>query len=313
MSAMKRKGAMSMKARSFLYSLKQGMKNIVRNKFYSLASLATMIVCIFLFGLFCVVVVNVNHIVKEAEKGMAVVVYFNEDTTDEQISRIGDQIRACEGVESVEYVSAEQAWEEFAPVYFGGDASMAEGFEDDNPLADSDNYQVHLNDVSKQDQVMEYIAGLEGVRKVNGNEDVADTLSNVNVLIGYLSAAIIVLLFLVAVFLISNTVAVSITVRKEEIGIMKMIGATDLFVRAPFAIEGMVLGLIGSGLPLILLAVLYSRVEHFIQNRFGMLSGMLTFISAGKIFTYLVPVSLLIGIGIGFIGSMLTIRKHLRV
>lgn len=302
-----------MKASSLLYSLRQGLKNILRNKFYSLASLATMIVCIFLFGVFAVVVVNMNHIVKEAETGMAVVVYFNDDASDEQIASIGDAIRTRDGVETVEYVSAEAAWEEFAPIYFGEDESLAEDFANDNPLANSDSYQVHLSDVSKQDALVKYISGLEGVRKVDSNQNVADTLSNFNVLLGYFSIAIVVLLFLVAVFLISNTVAVSITVRREEIGIMKMIGATDLFVRAPFAIEGMVLGLIGSGIPLLLVALLYHRVELFIENRFGILSGVISFVPAGNIFVYLVPVSLLIGIGIGLIGSMLTIRKHLKV
>lgn len=302
-----------MKASSFLYSLRQGLKNILRNKFYSLASLATMIVCIFLFGVFTVVVVNMNHIVKEAETGMAIVVYFNDDASDEQIASIGDAIRGRDGVETVEYISAEAAWEEFAPIYFGEDASLAEDFADDNPLANSDSYQVHLTDVSKQDALVKYIGGLEGVRKVDSNQNVADTLSNFNVLLGYFSIAIVVLLFLVAVFLISNTVAVSITVRREEIGIMKIIGATDLFVRAPFAIEGIVLGLIGSGIPLVLLAVLYHQVERFIENRFGILSGVISFVPAGTIFVYLAPVSLLIGVGIGFIGSMLTIRKHLKV
>lgn len=308
-----RKEATHMKASSLLYSLRQGLKNILRNKFYSLASLATMIVCIFLFGVFTVVVVNMNHIVKEAETGMAIVVYFNDDASDEQIASIGDAIRGRDGVENVEYVSAEAAWEEFAPIYFGEDASLAEDFANDNPLANSDSYQVHLSDVSKQDALVKYISGLEGVRKVDSNQNVADTLSNINVLLGYFSVAIIVLLFLVAVFLISNTVAVSITVRREEIGIMKMIGATDLFVRAPFAIEGMVLGLIGSGIPLLLLALLYHQAELFIANRFGILAGVISFVSAGRIFMYLAPVSLLIGIGIGLIGSMLTIRKHLKV
>lgn len=302
-----------MKASSLLYELKQGLKNILRNKFYSLASLATMIVCIFLFGVFSVIVVNMNHIVRQAETSMAIAVYFNEDASDEQIAAIGDAIRARDGVGTVEYISGEAAWEEFAPVYFGEDASLAEDFADDNPLANSDSYQVHLDDVSQQESLIEYISGLEGVRKVDGDQSVADTLSNFNVLLGYFSIAIIVLLFLVAVFLISNTVAVSIAVRKEEIGIMKMIGATDLFVRTPFAIEGMVLGLIGSGIPLLLLWILYHRVELFIEGRFGILSGMISFVPMGSIFTYLAPVSLLIGVGIGLIGSMLTIRKHLRV
>ncbi len=302
-----------MRISGLIYSFKQGLQNIRRNKFYSFASLATMIVCIFMFGIFSAIVINVNHVVKEAEKGVAVVAYFDEGISDERIGQIGDVIRANEAVERVEYISAEQAWAEFAPTYFGEDEGLAEGFANDNPLANSANYQIYLKDVSKQQELVNELTGLEGVRKVNSNETVADTLTNFNKLLGYLSIGVIVLLFVVAVFLISNTVAVGIAVRREEIGIMKMIGATDLFIRAPFLIEGIILGLVGAGLPLILLWFLYQQIENFIANKFGMLAGIVTFIPAGEIFTYLIPVSICIGVGIGFIGSMMTIRKHLRV
>lgn len=302
-----------MRISGLIYSFKQGMQNIRRNKFYSFASLATMIVCIFMFGIFSAIVININHVVKEAEKGVAVVAYFQEGTSDEQIAQIGDRIRANTAVDHVEYVSAEQAWAEFAPTYFGDNEALAEGFADDNPLANSANYQIYLKDVSRQQELVEELSALEGVRKVNSNETVADTLTNFNKLLGYLSIGVIVLLFVVAVFLIGNTVAVGIAVRKEEIGIMKMIGATDLFIRAPFLIEGMLLGFVGAGLPLILLWFLYQQIEHFVANRFGMLAGIISFIPANEIFRYLVPISLCIGVGIGFIGSTMTIRKHLRV
>ncbi len=307
-----------MKFNSFLYSLRQGLKNILRNKFYSLASLATMVVCIFMFGIFTAIVVNVNHVVREAEKGVAVVAYFDEGVTDDQIAKIGDFIRSREEVENVTFVSAEEAWQEFMPIYFGTEdpdmaEDLAQDFAKDNPLANSANYQIYLKDVSKQDQLVKDLSQVEGIREVSSNNTVADTLTNFNSLLGYLSIGIIVLLFAVAVFLISNTVAVGIAVRKEEIGIMKLIGATDFFIRAPFIIEGVVIGLIGSGVPLIILYVLYQRMQTFVSDKFGMLTGILSFIPAGEIFRYLVPVSLCIGVGIGFLGSMLTIRKHLKV
>ncbi len=307
-----------MKLNSLLYSFRQGLKNIHRNKFYSLASVATMIVCIFMFGVFSAVVVNVNHVVREAEKGVAVVAYFDEGITDEQIAKIGDTIRARDEVESATYVSPEEAWEEFAPIYFGTEdpeltEDLIQDFAADNPLANSASYEIYLKDVSKQDELVKALSEVEGIRRVDSNEVVADTLTNFNKLVGYLSIGIIVLLFAVAVFLISNTVAVGIAVRREEIGIMKLIGATDVFIRAPFVIEGMILGLVGSGIPLVLVLLLYKRLEAFIESQFGMLAGVISFVPAGRVFSYLVPVSLCIGVGIGFIGSMLTIRKHLKV
>ncbi len=307
-----------MKISSFFYSFRQGLKNIQRNKFYSLASLATMIVSIFMFGVFTVLVVNINNIVQEAEESVAIVVYFDEGISDDQIAEIGDYIRGKEEVENVTFVSADEAWEEFSSVYFGDTdeetaESLMEDFASDNPLANSANYQVYLNDVSQQESLVAELSELEGVRRVDSNDTVADTLVSFNALLGYASMAIVILLFLVAVFLISNTVAVGISVRKEEIGIMKLIGATDFFIRAPFLIEGVLLGLIGSCVPLALIFILYKRLVTFIGTKFGLLAGVLTFVPTRDIFSWLTPVSMCIGIGIGLIGSMMTIRKHLRV
>lgn len=307
-----------MKLNSFVYSLGQGLRNIFRNKFYSLASLATMIVCILMFGIFTTIIINVNHVVREAEKGVAVVAYFDEGTTDEQIAQIGDYIRSRKEVDEVTFVSADEAWQEFMPIYFGTEdpemtEDLAEDFAQDNPLANSANYQIYLNDVSKQEQFVKDLSAVEGIRDVSSNNTVADTLTNFNSLLGYFSIGIVVMLFAVAIFLISNTVAVGIAVRKEEIGIMKLIGATDFFIRAPFIIEGVVIGLVGSGLPLLFLYFMYRQVQSFIGDKFGMLTGILSFVSPGEIFRYLIPISLCIGVGIGLIGSMLTIRKHLKV
>ena len=131
--------------------------------------------------------------------------------------------------------------------------------------------------------------------------------------IGYISAGIILILLGVAVFLISNTITVGISVRREEIGIMKLIGATDYFVRAPFVVEGIVIGLIGAAIPLGILYVLYEKIILYIGDKFKFISNMIQFLSVDQVFHTLVPVALLLGVGIGFIGSRITIRKHLKV
>ena len=295
------------------YSTKQGFKNIGRNKMFSIASIATMAACIFVFGLFFAIVMNFNYIVQKAEEGVAITVFFEEDITEDQIDEIGEQLAGCEGVHDVEYVSADQAWESFQSEYFGEDSSLAEGFKDDNPLANSNNYSVDMEDVTKQDDVVAFAEGLDGVRKVNKSDVVADTLGSVNRLITYVSIAIIAILLAVSIFLINNTVTMGITVRREEIAIMKYIGAKDGFVRAPFVIEGLVIGIIGALIPLVLLYFMYDKAVSYILQRFNLLNNILDFLPVTEVYRTLLPVGLALGVGIGFLGSFFTIRKHLKV
>ena len=197
------------------YSMKQGVKNIGRNKLFSIASIATMAACIFLFGLFYSIVVNFNYIVEKPEEGVAITVFFEEDATDEQKEEIGAQLEAADGVLEVNYVSADDAWSQFQEEYFGDNAELAEGFQTDNPLANSDNYEVYMSDVSKQSDVVKFAESLDGVRSVNRSDVVARTLTSVNRLVGYVSIAIIAILLAVSIFLISNTVTMGITVRRD--------------------------------------------------------------------------------------------------
>lgn len=301
-----------MRISSFFYSIKQGIKNIWRNKMFSIASIATMCACIFLFGLFFIIVSNFQVMVREAEEGVAVSVFFDEGISQERIDEIGDIISKRPEVAKYDYISAEEAWEKYKEEYFAGSEEAAAGFAD-NPLANSASYQIYMNDISMQDALVVYLESVDGVREVHHSEVAANTLSDFNRLISYISVGIILILLVVAVFLISNTVTVGISVRREEIGIMKLIGATDAFVRAPFIVEGILIGLIGSALPLGLLYLLYSRIVGYIGDKFNFLTNMMDFISARTLFTSLVPVALILGIGIGFLGSWMTVRKHLKV
>ncbi|MEY8392347.1 ABC transporter permease [Lachnospiraceae bacterium] len=302
-----------MRISTFLYTLRQGAKNIWKNKMFSLASIATMSACIFLFGVFYAVVVNFQSVVKEVESGVAVTVFFDEGATQEQMDEIGVQIKKRVEVSECVFVSAEEAWQEFQKVYFEGSEEMAEGFADDNPLVNSSHYEVYMNDISMQESLVSYLQSLDGVKEIKSSDLAANTLTDFNRLIGYVSAGIILILLCVAVFLISNTVTIGIAVRREEIAIMKLIGATDYFVRAPFIVEGILIGIIGSALPLTVLYFMYRRIIFAVAERFRWLSGMLEFLPVEKVFSTLVPVGLILGVGIGFLGSRLTIRKHLKV
>ena len=294
------------------YTVKQGVKNIARNRMFSIASIATMAACIFLFGIFFSIITNFNYIVEKAEEGVAIVVLFEEDATDKQVKKIGKKLEKFDGVLEVKYVSSEEAWDEFQKSYLGDNPELAEGFKDDNPLANSDNYEVYLETVERQDAVVEYAEGLEGVRKVNRSDVVAKTLENFNKLLTIISVAIISILLVVAVFLISNTVSMGITIRKEEIAIMKYIGAKDSFVRAPFVIEGILIGVVGAAIPLVVIYFAYGKVVNSIMERFSILNTIMDFLPAGQVYKTLLPVGLALGVGIGFIGSFFTIKKHLK-
>ena len=279
---------------------------------FSIASVLTMSACILLFGVFYSIVNNVNNIAHKVEEEVPITVFFDEGTTDEQIQQIGALIQERPEVAQIQYESADDAWEKMKKEYFG-DTDVADGFKDDNPLVNSSNYQVYLKDISKQAVIVAYIQTLDHVREVSQSEQAAKTLGSINKLVSGISIVIIVILLLISVFLISNTVSVGITVRKDEIGIMKYIGATDAFVRAPFLLEGMVLGLIGAAIPLTVLYFLYNTTVEYILTRFNVLTGVVDFIPVWKVYQTLLPMGLALGIGIGLIGSFLTSRKHLRV
>ena len=280
---------------------------------YSLASMATMSACILMFGIFFCLVQNVNYIVKIAESGVAVTAFFDEGMEEAEILEIGEKIEARNEVSEMVYVSAEEAWEEYKEIYFSENPQLAEGFADDNPLANSAHYEIYVTDVEMQDELVTYIESIDGVRKINQSEDIANILSDFNVLVGYASVAIIGLLLAVSVFLISNTITIGINSRREEIGIMKLIGATNIFVRTPFLIEGIVIGLVGAIIPLVVLFFGYRELVSYVMGEFNLLTGVLQFLPAVELFNILIPIALILSVGIGFLGSFFTTRKHLRV
>lgn len=304
---------MIMRISSFVYCVQQGFKNLWRHKLYTLASVATMAACIFMFGIFFCLVQNVNHVVKIAESGVAITVFFEEELTENEIIQIGEKIATRTEVSEMVYVSAEEAWEEYKETYFAQNPELAEGFADDNPLANSAHYEIYMTDIELQDDLVTYVESITGVRQINQSEDIANILSDFNVLIGYASIAIIGLLLAVSIFLINNTITIGINSRKEEIGIMKLIGATNLFVRTPFLIEGIVIGLVGGVIPMLALFFGYRKLVAYVMSEFHLLTDVLQFLPVESLFKNLIPVALVLSVGIGFFGSLFTARKHLSV
>ncbi|MBQ9699718.1 MAG: permease-like cell division protein FtsX [Lachnospiraceae bacterium] len=302
-----------MKVSSIFYCIKQGFINIKRNKLFSVASVGTIAACIFLMGLFYAVLSNIQYMVNAAEKNVSIVIFFDYESTQEEKDAIADAMSKRAEYHSHEYISAEQAWEDYKNEYFKDQPELAEGFKDDNPLANSDSFKVTLNDVSMQDVFVDFVQDLDGVRKVNYSDSTADALTDFGKIVGFISIAIIIILLAVGIFLISNTVMIGIAVRKEEIGIMKLMGARDIFIRAPFMVEGVMIGLVGAALPLLILLVIYEKVIKDILDQFGTVGSHMTLLSTNEIFSVLVPAAFIIGGGIGLVGSMITMRKHLKV
>ena len=322
-----------MKISTLLYTIRQGFANIFRNKWYSLASIATISACLFLFGVFYAIVSNFQSIVMRVEEGVSLVVTFHTEEgvynekrgrfadgcvshtsdqlpSDVRIEEIGQMIVKRPEVSKVVFVSDDEAWLNWMSNSYGEE--YLDAFPE-NPLAGENSYEVYLSDVSMQSSLVTWLESIPEVREVRYSAFTADTLSGANLLIAYISVGIIAILLAVSVFLIRNTVAVGISVRSEEINIMKYIGATDFFVRAPFVLEGMLIGLIGAAIPLWLIYSIYNYVLVYIADRFTVLSSFLNFLSVEEIFRVLTPMSLFVGIGIGFLGSISTVRKHLQV
>jgi cell division transport system permease protein len=296
-----------------LYCLKQGMKNLIRNIWFSLASMATIAACIFLFCLLFSVMSNVRYMAHHIESEVGITVLFDEDMQEADILALGMQINQQPGVKELVYITPQEAWETFKADYFAGNEELAEGFAEDNPLADSASFEIFLENIDEQDSFVEYLRGLDGVRQVNYSNSAVEGFSTFNKVAGVLSAVIIGVLLAVSIFLISNTISTAAAFRRQEIQIMRLIGATNGMIRAPFLVEGVVIGLVGAVIPLCAMFVLYTRTVSYVMQEFRMMSDILTFMPMEEIFPMMVGVGLALGLGIGFFGSLFTIRKYMRV
>ena len=299
-----------MRINTLFYCLWQGFKNIFRNKWFSLASVATISACLFLFGLFFAILTNFEHMVKTAQEGVSVTALLEGGMSDERVQEISDMISKRVEVRESIYVSAEETWEQFKVDNNFGE--LADTFTE-NPLEDCAHFEIYMNDVSLQPALVTYLESIEGIRKINQSAITAQTLTGVNAIISYVSIGIITILFFVSIFLISNTVTIGISVRKDEIQLMKYIGATDFFARAPFVIEGMIIGVFGSILPLIAIFFIYNEAMIYVAGSFPFLSQIIEFLPIQVVFSKMAPICIGIGLGIGFLGSFTTVKKHLSV
>lgn len=293
------------------YSIHQGVKSLHRNRIFSVAAIATMTACLFLFGIFYFLLTNLSHIVKDAQTNVGVTVFFDEGISKERIAEIGTEITGRAEVAYITFISAEEAWEKYKETTL--DEKLIESFGDDNPLENSASYEVHLRDVAMQDMLVRFISGLSGVRQVNDSKETADMLVRVNRGMQLLTTVITSILVAVSVFLISTTISTGIAMRKQELSIMRLIGATEFFIRAPFFVEGMLLGILGTVLPLGVLYLLYDKLLDGLTEKLTDMFGKgLNLLDIHYIFVRLTPILFLIGISIGVIGTWMALRRQLK-
>ena len=297
---------------SFFYNVGQGFKNIRRNRMFSIASVLTMTTCLFLFGIMYFIVTNLRYMIREAEANVGITVFFNDGTTEQQMIEIRDQIEAKKGVKLVKYVSGDQAWEEFKELYLS-DQELLESFGDENPLENSSSFEIFFDTVEDQSKLTSEIKRINGVRQVNDTQQLVQALTKTNRVVSISSSVLIALLLIISLFLISTTVSVGVSVRKNEISFMHLIGATDRFIRFPFIIEGMTLGLLGAALPLSILYAVYYKVIELLGTRFsGLMQSGMDVVAVNDIFMKLSPMIVGIGLGLGLLGSWMTMNRELR-
>lgn len=299
---MRRKVGTVMRISTFWFCMKQGLVNICRNIWFSLASTAIISACIFYSAYF---LRDHQHRIYGPHSGDHNGNHgiFDENLTEDEIKDIGAKIESDKSgmIKEIKFVSAEEAWDSFKTEYFGEDEALSEGFADDNPLAGSSSYVIRLNNITDQDGMVAYLKSIDGVRKVNYSNSAATGLASFNKILGLLFGVLIAMLLAVAVFLISNTISVAAEFRKNENRIMRLIGATNFMIRAPFVVEGTILGLVGAAIPLGVMLFVYRQTVEYVTNRFELLSGIIQFLPLGTFYPMMAAIALALGGGLGFL------------
>lgn len=306
----KREGIGMRKIRTLFYCLKQGIRGTWKNRVYSLASAGTITACLLLLGVFYFVFANLNYAMESAESLVGITVFFEDGIEEEQILEVKEKIRLRVEVAEITYISAEEAWEKYKRDSLNEELSAT--FGSDNPLQDSASLEISLNDVTMQEALVRYVKSLDGVRKVNHSESIAESFAGIKTMALVISVGLIAILVAVAVFLIRTTISTGINVRKEEISIMSMIGATDFFIRAPFVVEGLLIGVIGSVLPMGILYVVYGEVIRTLKEQFESVFSTMNFVDRTEIMHRFIPLALMFSLGLGVIASHMTAKRQIR-
>ena len=299
-----------MKYNIFGYLIGEGFANVFKNKKSTGASLMIMCATMIIFGIFLILGENINHFVEEVESVQGVQVFINNDATQEQIDEIGDKIRQIDGVSTVEYVSKDNALQQMKD-RFGDKQDLLEGYEENNIFPAS--YVVTLTDLTKSQEVQDQILTFDNIKKITSKDETVTTLINLANGIKIVTGVILVLLVVISIFIIANTIKLTVHARRKEISIMKYVGATNGFIRWPFIVEGMIIGIFASIISIVIVGVAYNFIaDSLIKSEFMQLINM-SLVTFSDMFNSIILVYMLLGIGIGAVGSVISMRKYLKV
>lgn len=291
------------------YLLGEGFRNVFHNKKSSGASLATMCATMLIFGIFFMIIENINSAVKTIELQQGMQVFIQKDATDEQISQIGEQIKAINGVNTIKFISKEDALNYNREKL--GNPALFVGYDEENPFKAS--YLVTLTDLKLSSEVQENIYKLDNIASITSQDNTINNLVKIANGIKIVSIVVLSLLVIISIFIIANTIKLTVHARRKEISIMKYVGATDSFIRWPFIIEGIIIGIIAAIISLAVLGLAYNLIISKLGNSAVLAKIGMSLLSFADISTLLVIVYLVLGIGIGALGSTISMRKYLKV
>lgn len=292
------------------YLIGEGFRNFFKNKKSTMASLIIMFATMFVFGIFFVIGENVNHVINEIEAQQGMQVFINKNATQEEEKDLEAKIRGIEYVNNVTYKSKEEALNQMKSV-FKKTPGLVKSYEEDNPFPAS--YVVTLTNLEKSKDVREEINKFENVLEIQTSDDTISALIKIANGVKTISGVILVILIFVSIFIISNTIKLTVHARRKEISIMKYVGATNGFIRTPFMIEGVIIGLVSSVLSLGIIGILYNAIVSKLMTSDTIQTIGVSILSFNNLFTEIVVVYLILGIGIGILGSSISMKKYLDV
>jgi cell division transport system permease protein len=301
---------MKMKFRIFKNIFKQGFVGMWRNRGMGLASVGSITAVLIILGMVLIIILGINNVVNETKSQFdEIQVFLEDDLSLDQMKDIEEDIKKCKGVESLVFESKEQALDDMKEEW-GEEGYLLEGLDEENPLPNT--YIIKIEDIEYADAIVKKLDGIQGIYKVKYYKDVIEKLLGIANYIRVVGLVVIAILMFVSIFIISNTIKLTVAARKREINIMKYVGATNGYIRGPFIIEGIFLGIIGAALSVIIVNYGYGYLFKAINEKLYVLFTV-----------YLVPPQALlnditimfvaIGVGIGALGSLISLRKYLNV
>ena len=300
-----------MKYSIFGYLIGEGFRNFFKNKKSTAASIIIMCATMFIFGIFFLIGENVNYIIGQVQSEQAIQVFINPEATPEQQTELEQKIKSIQYVNTVEYVSQEQALNEMRE-WLGDSASVLDSYSgDQNPFKAS--FVVTLTDLTKNEEVQRQINTFENVASIEAGNKTVNTLVNIANGIRTATGVILVLLILISIFIIANTIKLTVHARRKEISIMKYVGATNGFIRWPFMVEGIIIGIISALISIVILGFVYNFVADTIINSSMATTLQLNLLTFSNMLSMLLVVYIVMGTGIGAIGSAISMKKYLEV